>query len=112
MRMMAAMLLAMASAVHAQDAASSAPGQGFEAYSAAEDCMRDYGRRFAPTTANPQDVADAALAACSHKRYAAAIEAALRRHYQASTANTAGDEAPLRRLTIQACLEARYPQRK
>lgn len=72
--------------------------------------MREYGRRFGPTNAAPQDVADAALASCFRKRYAAAAESAQRRRLPATAANTDTDETGLRRLAIQACLEARYPR--
>lgn len=104
-----AALLVSVSAASAQETAAS--DHGFAAYNAAEACMRAYGQRFAPTAASPQDVADAALQACFSKRYAAAAEKAQRYGAPAgSTANTQPDEQSLRRATIMALLEARYPK--
>lgn len=117
MKMIAAALLALVSGfARAQDAPASAPAESFGAYRAAEECMRAYGRRFAPTSANPQDVADAGLQACHGQRWAAAVAKARRNGAQsddvaARYANTEPDEVNLRRAAIMALLEARYPKR-
>lgn len=87
---------------------ASAPAFDPDGYEKAERCVKGYAVRFAQTTALPQDVADAALAACEKER----VQAARTRARGAAPSMTMQqvDEPDLRRAAIRALLEARFPR--
>jgi len=85
---------------------ASAPMFDPEGYEKAERCVKAYAVRFAQTTALPQDVADAALAACEKERSQAARTRA--RGSSPTMTLLQVDEPDLRRAAIRALLEARF----
>lgn len=84
------------------------PAYDHDAYAKAEKCMQAYAVRFAATSATPQDVVEAALAACLKQREQAAIARAHGYANQVTITTLAADEPDLRHAAIRTLLEARY----